>query len=227
MLRTAASNVSMEFNMDQLWPYILIFIVGSCVFSFSREKKQTKELELIAKKLGFSFSKSGRDKTQSIHENLELFSKGSSTQLKNEMWGKDKKNTISIFEYSYIKGRGRKSGTYNQTVLSIEFGELNLPNFELKPENTLHKIGQVFGYQDIDFELFPVFSKKYLLRGNDEIKIRALFTPTVIKYFEKNHNICIEAQKNTLIFYKSSTRCKPDEIKKFYQYGHATLSNLV
>jgi len=47
----------------------------------------------------------------------------------------------------------------------MDCNKLKLPFFELKPENTFHKIGQVFGYQDIDFEAFPNFSKGYLLRG--------------------------------------------------------------
>jgi hypothetical protein len=112
-------------------------------------------------------------------------------------------------------------------VLSIEGSKLNFPKFELEPENTFHKIGQVFGYQDIDFESFPIFSKKYLLRGNDEAKIRELFTPEVIKFFERNQNIHIEAQGNTLIFYRPSKRCKPDEIKGFYQDGQVALSHFI
>jgi hypothetical protein len=217
----------MEFNIGTLWPYILIFIIGSFIFSYVYEKKRTEALELIAKSIGFSFSKSGRETTKSIHQNFELFSKGHSRKLKNEIWGKDNNNHVSIFGYSYSQRHGDNTTTYNQTVLSIKDIKLNLPSFELEPENTFHKIGQVFGYQDIDFDSFPVFSKKYLLRGNDEARIRELFTPTVIEYFERNQNIHIEAQGNTLIFYKPSKRCKPDEIKGFYHDGSIALSNLV
>ena len=217
----------MEFSLANLWPYILIFFIGSLIFSYIYEKKRTEALELIAKSLGFSFSKSGRDSTKSMHHNFELFSKGHSRKLKNEMWGNNNNNRISIFGYSYSERNGENSHTYNQTVLSIEDSKLNFPNFELEPENTFHKIGQVFGYQDIDFESFPIFSKNYLLRGSDEVKIRALFTREVINFFETNQNIHIEAQGNTLIFYKPSKRCKPDEIKAFYQKGQIALSNFI
>jgi len=218
----------MENIIDDFWPYILIFIVGSFIFTYVYEKKRTEALELIAKSLGFSFSKSGREKTKLSHENFELFSMGDKRKIKNEIWGNNNKNKVSIFGYSYRTGSSEEnSSTSNQTVLSIEDSELNLPKFELKPENAFHKIGQVFGYQDIDFESFPVFSNKYLLRGSDEVKIRELFTPAVIKYFEKNQNIHIEAQGNTLIFYKPSKRSKPDEIERFYQEGRAALSNFI
>jgi hypothetical protein len=217
----------MEFSFDNLWPYLVIFFVGSLIFSYIYEKKRTEALELIAKKLGFSFAKAGRESTQSMHNHFELFSKGHSKKLKNEIWGSNNNNNISIFGYSYRESSGNNSTTYSQTVLSIENSKINLPKFELEPENTLHKIGQVFGYQDIDFESFPVFSKEYLLRGNDEVKIRTLFTTEVISFFEINLNIHIEAQGNTLIFYKPSQRCKPDEINDFYQKGQVVLSNFI
>lgn len=217
----------MEFSLGTLWPYILIFIIGSLIFSYIYEKKRTEALDLIAKNLGFSFSKSGRETTKLSHKHFELFSKGHNRKLKNEIWGKNRNNKVSIFGYSYSQRNGEHSSTYNQTVLSIEASTSNFPKFELEPENTFHKIGQVFGYQDIDFESFPIFSKKYLLRGNNEIEIRELFTPEVIKYFEINQNIHIEAKGNTLIFYKPSKRCKPDEIQRFYQEGQTALSNFI
>ncbi len=217
----------MDFSLDSVWQYIFIFLVGSFIFSYIYEKKRTEALLLIAKKLGFTFSKSGRETTKSKHENFELFSKGQSREFKNEIWGDDKENNVSIFGYCYTEGHGKNSTTYNQTVLSIECSNLKSPHFQLKPENAFHKIGQVFGYQDIDFELYPTFSKTYLLRGNDEMKIREFFTPKAIKFFELNQGIYIEAQGNILIFYKPSKRCKPNEIKALYRDGQAVLSNLL
>ena len=151
----------MEFSTDNLWLYIIILIAGSLIYSYIYEKKRTEALKLIARSLGFSFSKEGREITLSNHSNFELFSKGHSKKFRNEMWGKDKNNAVSIFGYSYTQGHGKNSSTYKQTVLSIECGELKSPKFILKPENTFHKIGQVFGYQDIDFDSFPTFSKDF------------------------------------------------------------------
>jgi len=224
----------MEVNLGTIWPYILIFIAVLIFFSYKYEKKRTEALMLVAKKLGFTFSKSGRESTKLKHENFELFSKGRNRKLKNEIWGDENGNNISIFGYSYttntdnnIEDNSTNSTTHRQTVLSIESSELQSPNFVLKPEHTLHKIGKIFGYQDIDFELFPTFSKEYLLRGKDETEIRKFFSPQIIKYFELNKNIYMEIQENTLIFYQPSKRCKPDEIESFYKSGQAVLSNLL
>jgi len=217
----------MELSGDFSWIYIIIFIIGALLHLYLYEKKYTKKLELIADKLGFVFSKSGRELTESMHQNFELFSKSHRKILKNEMWGIDGNNNVSIFEYCYTLGNNESENTYKQTVLSIECSELNSPHFELRPKNTFHKIGQVFGYQDINFNSFPIFSKKYLLRGDDENKIQEFFTPEIIKFFESNLDICVEAQGNILIFYKASKRCKPNEIKIFYHDGKTILSKFI
>ena len=67
--------------------------------------------------------------------------------------------------------------------------------------------------------MFPEFSNKYLLRGGDESKIRDLFTPRVVRFFESNEKLCVEAQNNMLIFYKSSKRAKAKNIEAFLDEG--------
>jgi len=37
------------------------------------------------------------------------------------------------------------------------------------PESFFHRIGDVFGFKDIDFDEEPGFSGCYLLKGNDSI----------------------------------------------------------
>jgi len=200
-------------------PYFLAFAACALIISYIYEKKRTEALKLVAENLGLSFSKKARDQTKHKHQNFQLFSKGHTSRIKNEMWGNRDGMHISIFGYQYTVGHGKHSTTHHQTVVALDCKKLKFPTFELEPENTFHKIGQVFGYQDIDFEAAPEFSRKYLLRGDNEIKIRQLFTPNVIRFFESNKSLCIEAQNNTLIFYKPSKRCKPDEIEVFLAEG--------
>ena len=214
----------MELRMDlssdtNLLPYFIAFIVCVVIIGYIYERKRSEALQIVAKKLGFSFSKSGRGHTEQKHQGFQLFSKGHGGTIKNEIWGRCNDINVSIFGYQYTVGYGKHSRTYNQTVKSMDCSRVMFPTFELIPENTFHKIGQVFGYQDIDFESFPEFSKKYLLRGEDELKIRQLFTPQIISFFESNKNLCVEAENNTLIFYKASKRCKPDDIQEYFEKG--------
>jgi hypothetical protein len=203
--------------------YVLALAAFGSLIVFIYEKKRTDALKLIATNLGFSFSKKSRDQIEQKHQNFQLFLKGSRGKVKNEMWGNRNGIDISIFGYQYTNGIGQSSRNYQQTVLIMNCKKLKFPTFELKPENTFHKIGRVFGGQDIDFDAFPEFSKEYLLRGDNESDIRQLFTPIIINFFESNKNICIEAQNNTLIFYKPSKRLRPKEIEGFLAEGQRIL----
>lgn len=217
----------MEFYTDFFWLIAILVCIGGLIFSHFYEKKRSQALTLVAKRLGLSFSLAGRQTTHSRHEHLPLFNRGRSGKIKNEMWGDTSQYSVAIFGYQYTQSNGKNSTTYRQTVLSITSTQLNLPSFVLKPENALHKIGQIFGYQDIDFEKFPEFSKRFLLRGDDEERIRSVFTSSLIRYLEKNPNLCLEAKNQTLIIYQDGQRCKTHEIKDFYQDGQTLMHYLV
>ena len=202
-----------------------IFIVLLYLFVYLCEGKNTEKLEKKAEKLGFLFSRSGRKLTKSKHTNFALFSKGYARTLKNEIWGIEEERDVCIFEYCYTKRWGQTSVEYNQTVLSIEFDHLTFPNFSLQPTTVFHKIGKIFGYQDIDFGLFPIFSKKYLLRGEDEVAIRKLFTPQIILFFESYRKVSVEVQGSRFIFYEQRRRWPVGKIENFFNNGQEVLSN--
>lgn len=193
--------------------FLFIAIAGIAIFvSHLSDKKRIEALSNTAAQLGLSFSKLGRDSTLVGHQHLDLFSRGRRRGVKNEIWGQYKNLNLSVFGYKYTVGRGKNSNTCNQTVASISYPYKGLSSFQLKPENIFHKIGQVFGYKDIDFDLHPGFSKKYLLRGEDEIGVRNLFSSDVMTFFTSRHGLCVELAKDKLIVYRSSKRCSPENI---------------
>ena len=55
-----------------------------------------------------------------------------------------------------------------------------------------HKIGQVLGYQDIDFESHPMFSQRYLVRAYDKEGVRRVFSDHVLSYFEQQQGVSTE-----------------------------------
>ena len=93
----------------------------------------------------------------------------------------------------------------------------------MRPEKWHHKLRSKLGYQDIDFESHPTaveFSKKYLLRGKDEQKIRALFTDTVLTFFAGHPDrVCVEGSDDQLILYRSGIRIEPEDIPAFMKEG--------
>jgi hypothetical protein len=112
---------------------------------------------------------------------------------------------------------------YEQTVASFSPAKLKLPVFELRPKRFFHKIGGLLGYQDIDVDTHPDFSKFYLLRGSDEAEIRRIFSSTILSFFEQHKGMCVEVQGSTLLCYRELKRIKPDEIWSFFEEGKKIL----
>ena len=104
--------------------------------------------------------------------------------------------------------------------------DLSLPSFELRPEHMFHKIGQALGYQDIDFDSHPTFSKQFLLRGPNEAAIRDFFTPELLEFFESHPGVSVEAAGDRMIFYRASKRIKPEDVRSFMEAGFKIFARL-
>ena len=90
-----------------------------------------------------------------------------------------------------------------------------LADFVLAPENVFHRIGGLFGYQDIDFEESPEFSSRYLLRGADETAIRGAFGSDRLAFFGGEAGWTVESRGGHIGVYRSGKRCKPDDLHDF------------
>jgi len=202
----------------------------------------------IAKELHLSFMPKGGDSFKSTLTGFDLFTEGKFRQVENLMRGNinhlNQSLSVAIFDYYYTIGSNDDSKTFSQTVLLLHDQSLNVPNFSLRPEHLFDKIGNIFGWVDINFSKFPNFSKRYRLLSNQEQKVRSLFQPDLLKFYE-SQKICTEAkgsyvlifpfssnensQSTTIVNGKTFTESKllqPNEIKTFLQTGLRLLSLL-
>ena len=75
------------------------------------------------------------------------------------------------------------------------------------------KVGSALGFQDIDFDSHPKFSKLFVLQSSHEEAIRNYFSPQLLEFFESRKGVSVEAQPGSMFFYRSGKRIKPDQIK--------------
>ena len=203
-------------------PFIIILfvlvpflIIGVSVFFMLRlKKKRTKQLSEISSDLKLSFHPDGKD---SIFESISfgIFDYGN---VSNMMHGEVSNAEFAIFDHKYkTSGSGDNPGsTYEQTAIYFKSTNLKLPRFTLSPEDLWDKIGSAFGNQDIDFPTHPDFSKRFLLRGEDETKIRALFTDKLLNFFNSQQNITVEGGGNQLILYRDEKRISPPILPDYF-----------
>ncbi len=198
---------------------IVALIAGGIAWAYVHEKKRRETLQQVAQQMGFSFEPKGPPPGAMGFGDCPLFKSGRSKRIYNVMQGAVADVQLHLFDYKYTVGSGKNSTTYNQTVAVFEMTQIKLPQFRLGPEGFFHKIGEMFGMQDIDFDTHPTFSKKYRLTSDDEATIRAAFTPTVLEFFEQHiaRKWNVHCWDKWLVVYRSSHRAKPDDWPAFME----------
>ena len=201
----------------------LVVVAAVILLSRRADRLRTEAMNQASGAMGFVFEARGDPETVVAAGGLPLFGRGHSKRLKNVMTGRVGDRDVRLFDYQYTTGGGKESHTWRQTVALYLRGGEGLPDFALAPEHVFHKIGQVFGYQDIDFDSNPEFSSHYLLRGPDEMAIRSAFGSDVVSFFEQQRGWTVEVRAGTVGIYRSGKRSKPEDVRTFLEETQAVL----
>ena len=192
---------------------IILFAGGLIYWSYASNKRRTAAFQEQADEMGLRFVDNPDGQAYQQFERFKLFNRGRSRRMTNLIEGDSGDVKISIFDYRFTTGSGKNSTTHNQTIIALQSQQLQCPEFTMRPEGFFDKIGNAMGFQDLDFDTHPEFSKLFVLKGPDETAIRSYFTPTVLEFFESQPKISLEASNDTMFFYRNRTRRKPEELK--------------
>jgi hypothetical protein len=174
--------------------------------------------------LNMDFQEEDEFGMMALLRDFRLFKKGHSKKITNILHkvGELMEEKVNVFDFKYTISANNHSKTYRQTVFFMQSKRLALPEMLLKPESFFHKVGAWLGMQDIDFEEFPDFSDRYLLKGEDENRIRqAMGNEAVVRFFMVEKDWCMESVGFFLILYKENALATPAHIKSFYEQGMA------
>ena len=196
-------------------------------FGKFNQSKRKAALQDIARELDMAFTEKDEYKVISYLKDFKLFRKGHSRRLKNLMRSDNGKGDQKVIaDYRYVVQAGNTPVTIRQTVYFRYNKAFKLPNFLMIPERWYHQVGQWFGMQDVDFMLYPKFSKEYLLQGADPEFLQKAFDDKLLEFFSNNHNWSVEGEGYFMIFYQDRKIKDHTEIKQFIKTGD-TVSRLL
>jgi len=203
-------------SWGDIWPFILIFLgvfLISLVVVAYREKLRSDKLDAFAKSLGLTYRPNANSSDADLAVGSHLGEIGHSKMVSNILEATQTPElAFTLFDYKYTFGYGRSSEIRQQTVSRMQSSLLRLPAFILFPENFLFRIGDaITGRKDIDFADSPVFSKVFVLRGEDEPAVRALFSPKLRQAFEGTPKLTIEGKADRLFIFRNDHRIEPEE----------------
>ncbi len=210
---------------DDPFALFIIVLVALVIFSIfwaiQQGKARQVAIKALAGHLGFEFTPACAGAPDPELAGFRLFDQGHSRRSFNILRGVLGREQALICDYQYTTGGGKSRQTHSYVVTAFQLEGRRLPRFELRPENVFHRIGQVFGYQDIDFQEDEAFSKMYLLRGEDEQAVRALFKSYVLDHFKRSGGWHLEGSDRWLIVWKSGRRPRPEELRGRLEEAHA------
>jgi hypothetical protein len=188
-----------------------------------KDKERTQGLEEYAGKAGMTFRAKDDYGTRAYFRDMKLFRFDKSAKCLNVLQYREEMfDSGGTFDYDYTVSTGKTTHTYKQTVYFRIHNELMLPEFRLFPEKWYHHIGKWFGVQDINFVVYPEFSKNYLLQGPQPDFIWKLFQDdTLIRHFNTHVGWSVEAVGKFFIMYKPNVLQPIRELKKFIKTGDA------
>ncbi|MDG1297244.1 MAG: SulP family inorganic anion transporter [Saprospiraceae bacterium] len=127
-----------------------------------------------------------------------------------------------IADVDFSEGGAFTAETFNTTLIVLKLNR-KIPVFTMEKEGVFEKIFDrvmaYTGYKDIDFDMYPNFSKKFLITGNKEAEIRAFFTDEVIRFFENHQIYHLESNGEALIIFDKIKLARTDETVEFIDYG--------
>jgi hypothetical protein len=198
---------------------LAVFVTFKLIHDRRKDKQRTADLAAIAGQLGFAFS-APRDKT--LIEPLgcfSLFRIGGSRHASKVLSGQVDDTEVTIFDYAYTESSGDSTDTTTQTVMLLRSPNVSWPTFALHPERLVDRLAKKLGYDDINFESHPEFSRLYHLKGPDEPAVRATFTDDVLSFYESIPGLDTEAHSDSMIFFRRGGLVAPEGMAHFYEEG--------
>ena len=217
----------MEFLPFLFIALIIIMIAGIAIWNHLAEKKRRAEIDASAQNMGLSYVPEDNGTLRDQLSQFRLFDKGRNRTFSNIISGDSGDVAITIFDYKFVTGSGKNKTTYHQSVIVLQSPNLSCPDFSMRPQGILDWFGSALGLQDIDFESHPEFSKMFVLQSSDEEAIRAFLSPEFLTLMESKKGYSVEADQQTLMFYRARKRLQPGEIKdglaEAYEIYHVLL----
>ncbi len=201
--------------------YLVLIITNmASIFGFKDESLRKETYKNICAREGLKFLDNDEFGTIALLKCFQLFKYGAGKirnlcQIKSGSLDQE----VNLFDYRYTISTGKATATFDQTVFFINSKSLGLPIFRMTPEYIGYKIAAYLGWDDIDFEQYPVFSDKYYLKGDDEDFIRSAFDDNILKFFSKTSGWTIEAANYYLIFYSKNKLVPENTLAEFYKLG--------
>jgi len=184
------------------------------------------QFEKIAKEHRLFYSYKDEFGLIKLLRDFQLFRNFSSNKITNILGEKTKfrESNFNVFDFEYRIFNGEQEEMSTQTVFFAQSKQLALPQFYMEPGHFFKQVGKHVGTIEVDFEVFPQFTKQYWLKGAQEQPQKTL-PDNLRHYFTMEEDWCFEGLNYFLILYRKDKLIPTTDLIDFFQKGKEIVEN--
>jgi hypothetical protein len=209
-----------------IWIAVPVFIVTMLVVAIQQERKRKRDLEQAATDLGLTYAPTISEADRAVFDRFPISQVGRGRAATNAIVADSGELRMVIFDYVYTTGGGKSKKTLRQSVVLASSSSLQLPQFSISPESFFHRIGDLFGFKDIDFDDDSEFSEAFLLKGPDEPAVREFFQSHRRAAFMKFKHISVQASAGSFVFFQARKLRGVQQLRELMQESFTLYSAL-
>ncbi len=190
-----------------------------------------QRLQHIAEQQGYVFQSQVNWNTSYLN-NFQFFETRPIERKSNSLSGAYPEHGVrwEMADVTFNEGVSLASEIFHATV-EVVFLPVQTSKFVLEKEGFFDKLFDrvmaFSGYKDIDFELFPDFSRKYLLMAEDEEEVRRFFRPELIRLLEKGRIHHIESNGEALLIFRHLKLARTDETLRMLKFSEILVDKML
>ncbi|MCA9191757.1 MAG: hypothetical protein KDB03_08345 [Planctomycetales bacterium] len=189
-------------------PFLPIIIFAALalllvLYNQYRQRLRQQAVRALAASLGIEVTAALQPQDFEIFQNFEIAKRGRGRVSNNAMVADSGPLRVVVFDHKFTVGSGKQAHTYRQTIAMVSSQSINTPHFTLAPEGFWHRVGEFFGFKDINFETDPEFSKTFQLKGPDVGAIRDFMTSSRRSQLLQFSGFNLESLGSNFILYRS------------------------
>jgi hypothetical protein len=216
--------------MSELWselreyvPYVAGAVVVALILIVAVWKRHQSHARYCRAK-GFAFEGPTRT-TDPVPDVFELIDPKRDGQWFARIRGEWNRAPFTAQDYYWDQATASGAGAVAVMLWEIPHG-VSVPAFRLVPEGMWDRIKQHFGAPDIDYANDPEFSRAYRLEGQNELAVRALFTPGIREFLTAHPGQRVGSDGRHLIWWTPpgflpNALPKVSRIERFFDRGDA------
>lgn len=197
----------------------VLYIVVAVIVGKRRESRRQAALARVAAELGMEFTPEDNALLNQFG-GYAFYPHGDWKRATSVMRGAIRRSPVVLFDYHVTLGSNNNRTPVQLTVAAFDLASKPLPVFEAqgrRKDRVTRLLDKAFAEKVIDFSDDPVFTRSFLVTGDDAQAVRRLFAPHARSFLTQRTDLMFRSNGRWLLVCRLDKRPKPQDYRAFVE----------